>query len=124
MKINKDGKLEIDILTLLESLSDDYKKEFIESLSCEEVIIKHVADQILTGWTENSYCGRTGFNVEPRTALELARAEVIKLAPEVAQQEIERLKRFAKQQEEFANKYRDDYFELYHRKNRSDSEDI
>jgi hypothetical protein len=113
MNITKDGKIEIDISDWLDHLTEKKKLELIETLSCQEDIIKHVADQILTGWTENAFHGLTGFGIEPRTALELARQRVVELAPEVAQTEIDRLKRFAKNQEEIAKKYEEKYFALY-----------
>jgi hypothetical protein len=112
-KLNK-GQLTIDISELLDSLSDEDKIELIETLACQDAIIKHVADQILTGWTENCYSGGTSYAVEGHAPLDLARKRVIELAPEVAREEIERLKRFAKNQEEDAKKYMDKYFKLYH----------
>lgn len=114
MKINKDGQLEIDICSLLDSLSAEDKLQFIETLSCEDAIIKHVADQIFDGFTENVYCGREGFLIEPQTPLMIARERVVKFADETAQKEIDRLKRFAKNQEEQAKKYSDLYWELYY----------
>jgi hypothetical protein len=112
-KLNK-GQLTIDISDLLDSLSPEDKIELIETLACQDTIIKHVADQILTGWTENCYSGGTSYSIEGHTPLDLARKRVIELAPEVAREEIERLKRFAKNQEENAKKYMDKYFALYH----------
>jgi hypothetical protein len=112
-KLNQ-GKLTIDISDLLDSLSPEDKIELIETLACQDAIIKHVADQILTGWTENCYSGGTGYSIEGHTPLDSARKRVIELAPEVARQEIERLKRYAKNQEEIAKKYEDRYFALHY----------
>lgn len=112
--INKDGKLEIDICELLDKLSDDKKLELIESLSCQDSIIKHVSDQILTGWTENAFSGGLGYAIEQMSPLGKARQRVIELAPEVAREEIERLKRFARNAEEREKKYTDLYFALYY----------
>jgi hypothetical protein len=111
-KLNQ-GQLTIDISVLLDSLSPEDKIELIETLACQDTIIKHVSDQILTGWTENCYSGGTGYSIEGHTPLDLARKSVIQLAPEVARQEIERLKRFAKNQEENADKYSSAYYKLY-----------
>lgn len=114
--INKDGKLEIDISELLDRLSEDKKLELIESLSCQDSIIKHVSDQILTGFTENCYSGGIDYAVEQTSPLGKARQRVIELAPEVAQQEIDRLKRSAKNQEDQAKKYQDMYYDLLNKK--------
>lgn len=115
MKINKEGKLELDICELLDSLPEQDKLSFIESLSCEDAIIKHVTDQIFEGFTENLYYGGECGKVEPQTPLELARERVIKFADETARKEIARLKRFAKNQEEIAKKYEDRYWVLWHK---------
>jgi len=112
-KLNK-GQLTIDISNLLDSLSPEDKIELIETLACQDTIIKHVADQILTGWTENCYSGGTSYAVEGHAPLDLARKRVIELAPEVARQEIDRLKLFAKNKEEQVKIYSDKYFALYH----------
>jgi hypothetical protein len=97
-------------------MPNNEKVELIETLSCDDAIIKHVTDQIFDGFTTNIYSGSEGFTIEPRTPLELARARVIKHASEVAQKEVERLKRIARNQEEQAKKYEDMYFELLENK--------
>lgn len=115
MKINKEGKLELDICELLDSLPEQDKLNFIESLSCEDIIIKHVTDQIFDGFTQNVYCGREHGRIEPVSPIEFARERVIKFADETAQKEIERLRKFAKNQEEIAKKYEDRYWALWHK---------
>lgn len=114
--INKDGKLEIDICELLDRLSEGKKIELIESLSCQDSIIKHVSDQILTGWTENAYSGRIDYAIQQTSPLGKARQRVIELAPEVAREEIDRLKRFAKNAEEQQKKYEDMYYDLLNKR--------
>lgn len=93
LTLNKDRKLEFYITDFFDELSKDMLLEVAESLSCEELIIKHVTDQILDGYTENVYCGATTYMATstPTCALDRARREIAKRAGEVAQAEIERL---------------------------------
>jgi hypothetical protein len=113
MKLDK-GKIIIELTDLLDSMTSEAKIELIETLSCDEAIIKHVADQILTGFTENIYSGAESFNAEPKTALDSARARVIELAPEVAAREVERLRKIAIDREKVAKEADDRYWALYH----------
>jgi len=101
--------------SLLESMSDESKIILIETLSCESAIIKHVADQILTGWTENSYCGASGYGeVNHLSPLDEARRKVAKGASEVSEKIISELEWRVKREKELAQKYMDAYFVLYH----------
>ena len=58
MNINyKDGKLQIDLHDLLDNVREEDLNEFLETVSCNDKVIKHVTDQILDKWTENCYSG-------------------------------------------------------------------
>ena len=60
MNINyKDGKLQIDLHDLLDNVREEDLNEFLETVSCNDKVIKHVTDQILDRWTENCYSGGT-----------------------------------------------------------------
>jgi hypothetical protein len=48
MNINyKEGKLQIDLHDLLDNVREEDLNEFLESVSCNDKVIKHVTDQIL-----------------------------------------------------------------------------
>jgi hypothetical protein len=105
IKFTKDGELAIDLHSLLNQVSGEDKIALIESLSCDEEIIKHVTDQILEGFTENGYFGSTGFGEsEPRTALDRARREIAKGASELAKEEIGAMENRVKSEKEWGPK--------------------
>lgn len=85
----------VDLAQLLAGMSDEAKAEIVDLLACDEAIVRAVADQILTGWTEaGSHGARSyGRDPEPRTALDVARRRVAEGASEVAEAEIASLKR-------------------------------
>ena len=89
----KDGNIEFDLHDLLMSVSAESKAEMIESLACDDEIIKHVADQIITKWTENCCSGGAACTAgaDPRFGLDWAWREVAKRSSEVAEREIKRL---------------------------------
>jgi len=114
-KINKEGKIEIDLFSLLESMSDESKLILIETLSCEKAIIKHVSDQILDGFTENVYSGGSGYGeIDHLSPLDEARRRVAKGASELSEKIIGELEWRVKREKEQAQKYMDAYFILYH----------
>lgn len=117
MNINyKDGKLQIDLHDLLDNVREEDLNEFLETVSCNDKVIKHVTDQILDKWTENYYSGGTACTADaaPIWGLDKAWREVAKRSGEVAKREIERLEDALKRRNE-------EYFNLvneYSRKNR------
>lgn len=117
MNINyKEGKLQIDLHDLLDNVREGDLDEFLESISCNDKVIKHVTDQILDKWTENCYSGGVACtaDADPRWGLDKAWREVAKRSGEVAKREIERLEDALKRRNE-------EYFNLvneYSRKNR------
>lgn len=115
MKFNEKGELIIDIWDVIERLSKEDKLRLVETLSCNDELIKHVADQLIDGFTENVYCGSGGVaKAEPFTQLDIQRRRIALNAGEVAKKEIEDMQRALKQAEDGENKYRDMYYALYH----------
>lgn len=112
----KEGNLQIDLHDLLDNVREEDLSEFLESVSCNDKVIKHVTDQILDKWTENGYSGGAAATAvaDPKWGLDKAWREVAKRSGEVAKREIERL-------EEALNRRNEEYFSLvneYSRKNR------
>ena len=103
----KDGNISIDLHELLCSVKAEDKISFVESLSCDEDIIRHVTDQIISGWTENCYCGSTSCSASdvPVYALDRARREIAKMSGDIAKREIEAL-------EKSLTRTKKDYFDL------------
>jgi hypothetical protein len=105
MKINyKDGTLEIYLHELLENVVPEKRVEMIESLACDDEIIRHVADQIIHRWTENSCSGGSNCTIpadsEKGTPLDHAWRRVAKASSDVAKDQIERLERGLAQRDE------------------------
>lgn len=90
-----DGKLSIELTRLLEHIPTEDKLELIEELACEDDIIKHVADQIVEGFTENDNRGSRSYPPYPYTQhscpLDVAIRRIAKAANDIAKQEIEQL---------------------------------
>lgn len=80
---------------LVDLMSDEQQLELIETLSCYDSVIKHVADQISNahGMTENGYSGSSvcsyGRYAGSGTVLDKARYEVAKSASDSARRLIE-----------------------------------
>lgn len=89
----KDGLLSIDVQALFDAIPDDEKVSLIETLSCQDSVIKHVTDQILDGWTERGFYGSIACTAidDPVFGLDWACRQVAKRAGEVAAKEIKRL---------------------------------
>ena len=117
-KMDDEGKLTIDAFHLLHELPENRHIELAESLSCSNMIITHVMDQVLQGCTENGFSGpwTTSYN-EP---LQKYRMQIAKQSTEVAKSQIEELQRRLEMEKEQTKKYSDMYFKLYHKDSRSD----
>jgi len=78
---------------ILELMDDKDKIDLIESLSCYNEVIKHVADQLVFGCTKNGSHGwiSSGWNKNHGSALEKARNEIAKSASGQAKERIEYL---------------------------------
>lgn len=87
---------------MLEGIPAEAKLELMETLACDNVIIKHVVDQILEGWTENFYHGPMSCTAgdSPNYGLDWALREIAKRSGEVAKKEIERLEKALKETKE------------------------
>ena len=116
----KDGNLQIDLHSLLDNIREEDLSEFLESISCNDKVIKHVTDQILDKWTENVYSGSSNItaSAEVYFGLDKAWREVAKRSGEVAKREIGRLETALKRSNEqyfdllneLANKNREERF--------------
>ncbi len=95
VNFNKDHKLEFDLTDLLDSVNAESKVSLIDDLSCDEAVLKHVVDQILSGWTEEMNCGCSDYpeHSVPRYSLSFARREISKKAGELAKETIEKLEK-------------------------------
>lgn len=112
----KDGNLQIDLHDLLDSVKEEDLNEFLETVSCNDKVIKHVTDQILDKWAENSYRSASFINAvaEAPSGIDKAWREVANRSGEVAKREIKRLEDALKRRNE-------EYYNLvneYSRKNR------
>lgn len=111
----KDGKITIDAYDLLSSMTDEQKLDLAERLSCEEVIIKHVADQIFDGLTGNGHSGAFSSGSAVHTyALMDAQRRIANESGDVAKREIETLQWRYEHAHAQSEKYKDAYFDLLH----------
>lgn len=90
-----DGAISFDFRELLQMVPPDKRVALIEDLACEDAVIKHVANQILEGWTEGGCHGATACtaSANPNLPLDEARRKVAKLAGDVAAEQIKVLER-------------------------------
>jgi len=97
----KNGELTFSITEILDNLDGESKIEFIETLACDEVIIEHVASQIITGLTSSGCSGAKNYNAQPNPtfALDKAIREIAKTSSDLARKEIERLESALKESE-------------------------
>lgn len=116
MKVDKDDNLVIDLVYLFDNMSDECKLRIAESLSCEDVIIKHVTDQIFDGLTENGYCGGEILNQQRLgTALQNARERVRKEGNRLLVKELNRLRRELENRRGYMDAGWNKYHELYNK---------
>ena len=115
VKFNDKGELVIDFWDALEHLPKEEKIKLIETLSCNEEIIKHVADQLIDGFTENVYSGADNSGeVTPTCQLNIQRRRIAEMAGEVAKKEIADMLRNLERAKESEKKANDRYWALYH----------
>jgi len=81
-----------DFLSLL---TDEERDDFYQCLACQDIVVKHVADQIIDGWTENgSYGSKTcGASITPTCELDIASRRIAEASSDIAKSEIDALKR-------------------------------
>ena len=100
MKVKiENSKIIFDAIELLKELSGEEQIGLIESLSCQDAVIKHVADQIIHRCTDNGYYGYSGCSETPHTPLDVAKRFVAEHSGEVAKREIRHLENLVKLKE-------------------------
>jgi hypothetical protein len=106
------GNLVLDLHELLQYVDKDSRIEMIESLSCDEEIIRHVADQIMNGFTKNCFSGGSEIiaSAEPTLALDRARRDIAKKSSDIAKLEIEKLEQSIKYWQEQYDRLLADYY--------------
>lgn len=120
--INGDGEVCINVLDVFDSTSDRFKLELMERLSCEDVIIKHVMDQVFNGATENGYSGSEVIDSQRVSSeLQQARERIRQQGNNLLVKELNRLR----EQLENRRKYQDtgwnEYHKLYNQVYRADN---
>lgn len=90
-----DGRLSFDVDEFLNLIPAEEKVSLIETLACSDEILKHVADQLLDGWTESGQHGgilcTASPDPHPGNVLDFQRRRIARGAGEVAAKEIKRL---------------------------------
>lgn len=89
----ENGKITVDLYTLLGDISKEHRADLIDSLSCQQEVIDEVMNQVLDGFTtlgSHGPCGGGG-NPDAVYGIEGARMRIAKAASDVAAKEIERL---------------------------------
>lgn len=104
MKINyESGSISFELHDLLCQVSPEQKRDLVESLSCDDELVRFVTQQILDKWTEGGYhagvyCSAVA---DPgHSGLDWAWREVAKRSSEVAKRDIERLEDAVRRQNE------------------------
>ena len=111
----KDGKISFDAYDLFNAMTEEQKLDLVERLSCEDVVIKRVAEQIFDGLTENGHSGSFGSgSPHYSTPLMNANLRVANEAGEVAKSEIATLQWKYEHAHAQSEKYSNAYFELLH----------
>lgn len=114
MNIDDKGNLKLNIVDMLDSLSNECKLELIESLSCDDAVIKHVMDQVFEGCTENGYHGSISCTaLDSNNEIDKARVKAASMASHMARKEMKRLRKDA----EFSRKRSDAGWNEYHKLN-------
>ena len=86
------GTLILDLHSILECVDPDQKREMLESISCDDEVIRFVTQQIIEKWTENGYSGGSCIHASSHPfGLDHAWREVAKASGEISRREIERL---------------------------------
>lgn len=89
--------VETPIDELLQSITGQARADLLESLACDDAVIRHVMDQVLSGLTVNGSCGAEhdkDWDIADGypSALESARRGVIQFAEPATKRYIERLR--------------------------------
>lgn len=104
------GYIQLRLDDLFAGLPDEDKLAFLEDLSCQDVIIRHVADQITEGYTENRCRGGAFFPArsdgDKEAPLDRARRQIVKELDLVTGGVVDRLERSLQFHEEQAEERR------------------
>ena len=104
---------------LLELIEDEDKIHFLQSLSCNESVLKHVADQIVHGRTEDGYHSSIGeAKSAPNTSLQRAVRQIAKNSSAIADEQIAELERKLKELEKSREEWRNKYYDIWHNGNK------
>jgi hypothetical protein len=107
------GDFSMNLLEMIQMLPEENKLELAESLSCSDYVIESVCAQIVEGFTpRHSFWG--SWSTAYDAPLQRARALIAKSVENVQKREVEDLERRLKFAQETGDKYREDYFKLYH----------
>ena len=103
---------------LIELISDEDKVDFMQSLACDDIIIKHVTDQLIDGCTKGGYHGSSVWSSEsePSTPLDIARRAIAKSYSKFALDEITSLESSLKRSNESKDEYMNKYYDLLHKR--------
>lgn len=113
--INHEGRIEISICDMLESMSLENKRSIIDSLACQESILDDVCAQLIDGWTEAGSHGSKGaVSAFPSCVINKARRKIAASASVIASQEIADLRTALIHAKELEAEYMDAYFRMYH----------
>ena len=112
--INGNGEICIDFLDVMYETSDNFKLELMERLSCEDVIIKHVMDQVFAGFTENGYSGTEVIdNHQVSSELQQARERIRNCGNQLLVKEVKRLRERLDNRQGYQDAGWKEYHKLY-----------
>lgn len=112
-KLGENGEITINLLDAIRDLPDEQKFEIAESISCSDYVVESVCAQILEGYTPRYRFWGT-WSTAYDAPLQRARALIANNPDGATKRHVEELERRVKHAEEQAEKYRQDYFKLYH----------
>ena len=114
MKVEiKDGKVILDACEMFDNMDADELHKLVQSLACQDAILKHVTDQLLEGWTEDGYHGSKGGDATGNSPLDLARRRIALGAGKVAKETIEAQQRQIENEKELGKKGWAAYHKLF-----------
>ena len=120
--INGHGEICIDVLDVFDNTSDSFKLELVERLSCEDVIIKHVIDQVLNGSTENGYSGSETIDWQQvNSELQQARERIRLQGNNLLVKELKRLREVLENRRKYQDNGWNEYNKLYNQVYRTDN---
>ncbi len=93
----ENGKVVLDYCELFNEADGRELQLLVQSLACQDDIVRHVTDQLLEGWTEDGYHGgKCGDASESHTPIDQARRRIALGAGQVAKETIEAQQRSLK----------------------------